>query len=118
MVGFKDPPKHSQFKPGQSGNPAGMPKGYKTFKARIQEFAEKEIDLTDLNDKKIKGSVGDGIIMALCAKALKGDTVAAKTIMEHAEAKKLEHSGSIENKHTVSNEDKILLQRMGIKVDD
>lgn len=26
MVGYRDPPKHSRFKPGQSGNPAGGPK--------------------------------------------------------------------------------------------
>ena len=35
--------------------------------------------------------------MALCAKALMGDTVAAKAIMEHAEAKKLEYSGDPES---------------------
>lgn len=89
--------KDTQFKPGESGNPIGLPKGYKTFKTRIQEIAEKEIDFTDLNDKKIKGSVGDGIIMALCAKALMGDVVAAKALMEHAEAKKIELSGDEEN---------------------
>ena len=27
MPGYRDPPKHSQFKPGQSGNPKGGPKG-------------------------------------------------------------------------------------------
>lgn len=99
-MGDKIPQPHGgalkPFKPGQSGNPSGLPKGYKTFKTRIQEFAGKEIDFTDLNNKKIKGSVGDGIIVALCAKALMGDTVAAKTIMEHAEAKKLEFSGNQE----------------------
>ena len=31
-----------------------------------------------------------------CAKALNGDTVAAKALMEHAEAKKLEFSGDEE----------------------
>ena len=27
MPGYRDPPVHSRFKPGQSGNPAGGPKG-------------------------------------------------------------------------------------------
>lgn len=27
MPGYRDPPKHSQFKPGQSGNPSGGPRG-------------------------------------------------------------------------------------------
>lgn len=26
-IGYKNPPKHSQFKPGKSGNPRGRPKG-------------------------------------------------------------------------------------------
>jgi hypothetical protein len=30
-VGYKKPPKHSQFKPGQSGNPNGRPKGSNNF---------------------------------------------------------------------------------------
>ncbi|MEO6298644.1 MAG: DUF5681 domain-containing protein [Paracoccaceae bacterium] len=31
-VGYGRPPKHSQFKPGQSGNPRGRPKGARGFR--------------------------------------------------------------------------------------
>jgi hypothetical protein len=34
-VGDKKPPKHSQFKPGKSGNPKGRPKGARNFKTLI-----------------------------------------------------------------------------------
>ncbi len=33
MVGYKKPPTHSRFKPGQSGNRTGRPKGAFTLKA-------------------------------------------------------------------------------------
>jgi Family of unknown function (DUF5681) len=34
-IGYKTPPKHSRFRPGQSGNPQGRPKGVKGFAALL-----------------------------------------------------------------------------------
>ena len=36
-TGYGNPPKHTQFKPGQSGNPAGRPKGAKNLKTDLEE---------------------------------------------------------------------------------
>lgn len=86
MVGNCDPPKEHQFKPGQSGNPAGLPKGFRSFKTRIRELADKEIDYKDLDNKKIRTTAGDAVITALYGKAVyKQDVQAAKIIMEHVE---------------------------------
>jgi hypothetical protein len=35
-VGYRKPPRHTQFKTGQSGNPGGRPKGAKGFKTIIR----------------------------------------------------------------------------------
>lgn len=44
------PPKEHQFKPGQSGNPKGNPKGTKYFKTRMAAFLEKNIKYKGLDN--------------------------------------------------------------------
>ena len=41
-IGYKKPPKHTQFKPGQSGNPKGRPQKPQTIEdAAIQTLKQK-----------------------------------------------------------------------------
>lgn len=94
----------TQFKPGQSGNPAGAKPGWRTFRARIKEFADKEIDYKDLEEIKVRINAGDAVIMALFAKALyKGDMQAARIILEHADGKNLSLGGDPENPILLEN---------------
>jgi hypothetical protein len=41
QVGFGRPPRHSQFRPGESGNPGGRPKGRRSFKTDIAAALDK-----------------------------------------------------------------------------
>jgi hypothetical protein len=36
-TGYKQPPMHHQFRPGQSGNPSGRPKGTHNFKSDLRD---------------------------------------------------------------------------------
>ena len=52
-VGNKKPPLHTQFKPGQSGNPSGRPKGRPKFAAILMDEFYKIVSAT-INGKPVK----------------------------------------------------------------
>jgi len=51
-VAYGKPPKHSQFKPGQSGNPSGRPKRSNTITALLKEELEAKVTVTENGVKK------------------------------------------------------------------
>jgi Family of unknown function (DUF5681) len=46
-VGYGKPPKRTQFKPGQSGNPSGRPRGARNFRTDLLEELAEPITLKD-----------------------------------------------------------------------
>lgn len=92
---FSEPYK---WKPGQSGNPAGPPKGIKSFKNRLLDMACKNINYKDIGGKKINGELGEAIATALCGRALKGDMKALNLILEYTKDK-----DALVNAKTVNN---------------
>ena len=45
--GYGKPPKHTQFKPGQSGNPKGRPKGRRNLATEINEVLNATVPITE-----------------------------------------------------------------------
>ena len=79
-VGRGKPPKEHQFKPGQSGNPKGRPKGARGFKTDLEEALDARISVTK-NGKSVKISAQQALIARLMEKALKGDIRALAEII-------------------------------------
>jgi hypothetical protein len=46
LVGYGKPPKHSRFRPGQSGNPRGRPKGSRSARAIFNKIMSEPIPLS------------------------------------------------------------------------
>jgi len=109
-VGYKKPPKHSQFKKGQSGNRKGRPKGksapkVKTYRGLTYELPEEKLKETFLKEayRLVNINTGQGeeslpisqaVIRALGVKAAKGHISAqrlfANTLFElEAQERKL-----------------------------
>lgn len=78
----------TRFKPGQSGNPDGKPKGTKHINSWIQELLEDEDFEADLIDSKkglveFKGAPIKAIILAQRHKAVNGDQKAVDLLLKY-----------------------------------
>ena len=71
-VGNKKPPKQFQFKPGQSGNPKGRPKGSTSFEARVQKELSKLVTVNK-NGKSVKMRKLDVGVTRLVDRFMTGD---------------------------------------------
>jgi Family of unknown function (DUF5681) len=79
-VGYKQPPTHLQFQPGQSGNPNGRPKGTRNFKTDLREELSECISIRE-GDRDISISKQRALIKRLVASAIEGDARSIATLM-------------------------------------
>ncbi len=85
-VGYCKPPKASQWKKSQSGNPAGKKKGAQNLKTVFNKLAAKKVSVTAPNGKKLKKPLLELLIMAIFQRAQNG-----KKAMVPIMAQLLEH---------------------------
>lgn len=81
-VGYGKPPKHSQFKPGQSGNPKGRPNGSKSLSTLLRNALNERIEVNK-GGKRLKRSKLDIAIEQLVNKAAGGDIKAFIQLSQH-----------------------------------
>lgn len=70
--GYKNPPEHGRFQPGQSGNRAGRPKGSRNKATILKEIAGEEHSVT-IEGKKVKMNTLKLLFMRLREMAMQGD---------------------------------------------
>ncbi len=83
-VGYKNPPVHTRFQPGQSGNPSGRAKGSQNFKTLFNKILNEKIAVREGSDVK-KVSKAEAILRTVVVGALKGDVRHAAMLMKFAE---------------------------------
>jgi hypothetical protein len=79
-VGYKQPPTHLQFQPGQSGNPNGRPKGTRNFKSDLRDELSETISFREGN-REVSISKQRALIKRLVASAIDGDPRSIATLM-------------------------------------
>lgn len=91
--------KATQFKPGQSGNPNGVPKGTKHISTWIRELLEDEeftgmVPSASSGWREFKGAPMKAIIQAQIIRALAGDAKAFDALAKYGYGSKLEITGA------------------------
>jgi hypothetical protein len=79
-VGYKRPPREHQFRPGQSGNPSGRPKGARNFKSELREELSELVTVRD-GDREIEVSKQRALIKSMVAAAIDGNQRAAASVL-------------------------------------
>ena len=83
-VGYGKPPKHTQFKPGQSGNPKGKPKGCKNRRTLMDEELNKIVKIKE--GSKVKSvTKKEAMLMKLMQDALNGKPHAVKLVLKEVD---------------------------------
>lgn len=81
-TGYGKPPKHSQFKSGQSGNKKGRPKGSKNLHTLLNKILNQKITIKE-NGQELKISKKSAMLTQLVNKGVKGDIKAISTLLPH-----------------------------------
>jgi hypothetical protein len=95
-VGYSKPPREHRFKPGQSGNPKGRPKGSKNTATLLRAILDRKVEMrTDGLVRKV--SVREAMLMRFAEAALKGDTKAAGFLLQRYDMEETvnEHSTGV-----------------------
>ncbi len=80
-VGYARPPANSRFKPGQSGNPKGRPKGARNFSTEIEAELNARVDVTE-NGRSKKITKRALVAKKLVNKGAQGDAKAIGLLLQ------------------------------------
>jgi hypothetical protein len=114
-VGYGKPPASTRFKKGQSGNPAGRPKGTLNLGTLLKRAILSTVTVTE-NGRRVKRSKIDVAVTQLANKAASGDLKAFRELM-----RQLPHIEALEQAGPMSPDlaaDRELAQRLMLRMVD
>ena len=83
-VGYRKPPEHTKFKPGQSGNARGRQRKSKELNKLIQAELDKTIAVQEAGRER-RITKREAIVTQLINRAIKGDAKASQFVLAHLE---------------------------------
>jgi hypothetical protein len=115
LVGYKRPPRQSQFRPGQSGNPKGRPKKATALPDVFLKELRTRVPIVS-NGKRKKVSLLEAIVKQHLNKAANGDAKAATIVFNQLKENKpdvgdnlselVQEFRAVHNRHVVADRDR------------
>jgi hypothetical protein len=109
-VGYGRPPAATRFKPGQSGNPKGRPKGSLNLRTDLRSELSEKIQIRE-GERSLKVSKQRAMLKSLVAKALKGDPRAANVVLTLVDKLFAAEVAAVEEMPAVTPDDQAILER-------
>ncbi len=113
-VGYGKPPVHTRFKPGQSGNPRGRPKGQRNLAGEIARAMAMPVPVT-VNGRRRKVSTITALVWRLREKALNGDLKSLQMLFALSQAHQGEDTGAT-SLGALLAEDAAILREAGLGI--
>ena len=82
-IGYRKPPKHTQFQPGRSGNPKGRRKGMRNLMTDVKRTLKVPVKIKERGRSR-NVSTQEGTLMLLREMALSGDPRAIDRLLDFA----------------------------------
>jgi Family of unknown function (DUF5681) len=104
-VGYARPPQDHRFRPGQSGNRKGRPKGAKNTSTLLREILDRKIEVRTGGTVR-KMTVREAMLTRFAESALKGDTKSAAFLLQRYDMAEMGHEQA--NSPTTLEEQEII----------
>lgn len=107
-VGYGKPPKHTQFKPGYSGNKKGRPKGSAILFTAVEKLQNERVRIVH-NGKQKSISVTEAILRKAGMDALNGNAKAQKIMLDYFEKNERRKEELAQRVEALREDDRTLL---------
>lgn len=107
-VGYGKPPKHTQFKPGYSGNKKGRPKGSTNLFTAIEKLQKERVRIVH-NGKQKSIPVPEAILRKAGMDALNGNAKAQKIMLDYFEKNERRKEELAQRVEALREDDRTLL---------